>query len=124
MKITSITFNRPTVTPISTDKYELVEALNICVNYVSGFKRFTVPAKFTTDFGSVPWLFQPLIPKQGDWTVTVAYILHDWNYSEKKISRKESDMLLKDMLKAAGMNAAKVQTVYLAVRAFGGSHYK
>jgi len=60
-----------------------------------------VEVDFTTDFGSIPSLFQGLIPKDGKGTFP--YIIHDKLYKDGKYSRKICDDVLKEALKVTGV---------------------
>lgn len=57
----------------------------------------TVPAGFVTDFATVPWWVQSLIPRTGAWTL--AAVLHDWLCVElaRELQQARNTALLVDM---------------------------
>ena len=50
------------------------------LRYEGKYDEFLVPAGYVTDFATVPWFVQWLLPKQGKWTRPA--ILHDRNCDE------------------------------------------
>ena len=60
-----------------------------------------VPINFDTDLGSIPRLFQPLIPKDG--LALFAYILHDYLYKTGLFTRSQSDYILEEAMKSLGV---------------------
>lgn len=80
-----------------------------------------VPAGFQTDFASVPrvpvayWL-------TGD-TAHPPAVVHDWLYSTGEFQRQKADAILLEAMAADGVPAWRRYVMYLAVRAFGGSHF-
>lgn len=123
MKVDYISFGRPELTPVGRDRFQFVKPMPVYIKFINEqtADKYLIPIGFETDFGSVPWIAQPLIPKNGDWDISVAYFIHDWNYTIHKHSRKYSDELLYVMLIYAGMNKFKAKTVWQAVNLFGKS---
>jgi hypothetical protein len=82
---------------------------------------------FETDMGSIPLTAQVLVPKDRG---LLSYLLHDdacacgrlfcsvdgGPWAPEKLTRKERDCLLRDCLRAEGVNAVQAAAVYLAVR--------
>jgi len=86
-------------------------------------ETITVPVDFSTDFASVPrWL--PLafawLGGHGDSAATV----HDWLYTEKPVSRRMADMVLREALRASYVARWRIPLFYLGVRLFGWTHWR
>jgi len=92
-----------------------------------GFKYFVgsedsndfvfVPTGFKTDFASVPRLFWIIFPPDGRYSQSA--VLHDFLYSKKIRSRKESDMIFLESMEVLGVPKWKRRVMYRAVRLFG-----
>ena len=87
-----------------------------------GEKRtFTVMRGATTDFASVPWMFQWLVSMIG--RHTRGAIVHDALYREPKhrdgLSRKDADVLLRSLALAAGTPRWRSALLYWGVRLGG-----
>ncbi|KKK40703.1 hypothetical protein LCGC14_2985670, partial [marine sediment metagenome] len=88
-----------------------------------------VPAKFVTDFASVPWIFQSVIPSWGRYGK--AAVIHDYLYQTHRIimgpagrlvipvSRKEADLIFSKGMGDSGTSVLKIKIMYVAVRVFG-----
>jgi hypothetical protein len=85
-------------------------------------KVCVVPAGFTFDGATIPWLLRPFFPQMDIWAV--ASLLHDWHYFEKKISRKEADREYLHQLLKTEMRPAFAYLFYIAVRIGGKSFWK
>lgn len=72
-----------------------------------------VPAGFVTDFVS----FEPL-KNIGQRPA----VIHDYLYSCTDVDRKLADQVLREALESVGVDEALAQSMYAAVRLFGGSH--
>lgn len=70
-----------------TDRDVLVEDLDVYINGVD----HSVPAGFTTDYNSVPWIFRRLIPVH---MPPLPPIKHDWDYKTGRVTRREADDIL------------------------------
>lgn len=81
--------------------------------------RLSIPNGFVTDLGSIPKIFQNIISPEGK--PLRAYLGHDWLYAVQKWTRKQSDDCLMRMMYALDVPLIERWTIYLAVRAFGGS---
>lgn len=46
------------------------------VTFIGKYGTYTVPAKYITDFATVPWLFRLFFPRSGPWNL--AAVIHDW----------------------------------------------
>lgn len=86
--------------------------------YESSDRIYTVPSGFETDFASVPrlpfayWL-------TGD-SAHAAAVVHDYLYVSKLVDKKTADAVFKEAMDDMGIGWLKRNTMYLAVRAFGG----
>jgi hypothetical protein len=89
----------------------------------------TVPAGLVTDFASIPraaWEF--LDPE--DPIIAWPSVIHDYLYTCKgtlpdgtKYTRTQADAVLREGMEACGAGSLIRQSVYQAVKAFGGSHW-
>ena len=78
-----------------------------------------VPKGFSTDFGSVPQLFQGLISPVGN--ASKAYVLHDFLCVlayEGRLSRANADRIFKEALKQVQVKPLMVDILYRAVRLY------
>ena len=74
----------------------------------------TVPANFVTDFVSL---------KELNYTAHRPATVHDFLYSCKDVSREQADAVLEEALTCINEDPVLVKLMFLAVRAFGGSHH-
>ena len=84
--------------------------------------RVTVPAGFSTDFASVPWLFRRILPRSGEYNA--AAIVHDYLYSCRSVPRKAADQIFLEAMHDVGVPGWKAKAMYSAVRLGGGRAYK
>lgn len=85
-------------------------------------KIINVPVAFETDFASVPRV--PFIFDLVGDTAHAAAVIHDRLYTTGEVSRATADAVLKEAAIVSGVPAWKAWLMYLAVRAFGQSHFK
>lgn len=86
---------------------------------------FTIKPLFRTDGGSVPKVFQWLIPA---WSETndllrLAFVIHDACYGAELLPKDVADELLHSMLLDAGLGKIKSKLVCEAVSLFAKRHY-
>ena len=103
---------------ISDKKVRLVAPL-VYLSDIAG--RIEVPIGFETDLASVPRL--PLTFAVAGDTAHEAAVVHDYLYSEKKISRSKADAVFEEAMNVLGISWWKRKLMWSAVRAFGWSHY-
>lgn len=91
------------------------------------FGLIAVPAGFITDFASIP---SPVLwyVDRDDPCIAFPSVIHDALYSSRGLlggnfSREQSDTVLREAMLACGASWLQAQTVYLAVRTGGGSHW-
>lgn len=97
--------------------------------------RAIVPARFVTDYASIPWAAQKLTGwKPNDPDIAQEAVLHDWLcqkrtkllvsvktghiYKEVPISRKEVDDIFLDAMESVGCPPFKRLAIYSAVRVY------
>ncbi|MEM7429183.1 MAG: trypsin-like serine protease [Pseudomonadota bacterium] len=85
----------------------------------SVFHDVTVPAGFVTDFASIPRIFWSLLRPDGEYTYPA--IIHDYLYWTQTTSREAADEIFKIAMEDFGIDAAKILSIYAAVRAGGRS---
>src|SRR5438128_8684285 len=93
--------------------WELVEPLV----YEGNTHTFTVPAGSSTDFASVPGLFQWLLPRSGRYTK--AAVLHDslWRgKSSVSVSRSDADGIFRRAMSELGVPFLRRWVMWAAVR--------
>lgn len=103
--------------------------LSTDVLYIFKFKdqvlTIEIPQGFKTDFASVPKNFRSIIGNVNKYNK--CWLLHDWLYSKNcdfKVSRKEADDILKDLLDQKGMDSLDQWLTYTSVRLFGASRFR
>jgi len=122
----------PAVRPMGNNKFKLLESFEY---YYAVGKEDTesiiVPKGFVTDFASIPsalhWIINPT-----DQHIMKPAMIHDILYTKEKIfksgteefyTRRESDVLMFDMMRIQGAPLWKLIGVYLALRAGGWAEY-
>lgn len=78
---------------------------------------YTVEAGTKTDLASIPWCLRWIFSRTGKSRKPAVF--HDDMYSKKWRTRKECDLMLKQMLIERGMGWFAAQNYYLGVRAGG-----
>ena len=84
--------------------------------------ELVVPKGTPTNFASVPWFAQIVVPVSGKHTE--ASVVHDFCYAAKVFSRFESDWLFLTGMRTAGVRPWRRWVAYLAVRFGGESAYR
>lgn len=85
-------------------------------------KTVEVPARFITDFGSVPGLLKLKFPP---WSRAGAgYVVHDWSYWLQECTRTEADLVLREALDVLAVEQAAVVEIYEGVHLFGHAAWK
>jgi hypothetical protein len=79
-----------------------------------------VPVGFEHDFSSIPRVFWRIVAPT---EYGPAGVIHDWAYRSHCLSRAAADHAYLLALEALGCPAWKRQSMYRAVRAFGGRAY-
>jgi hypothetical protein len=79
--------------------------------------NIVVPSSFKSDLASVPRVLWSLFPPYGSYTY--AAILHDWLYTDGKLSRVECDAIFIAAMKSCGTSWVTRSIIYSAVRMFG-----
>lgn len=96
----------------------------------SGYK-IIVPAGFQTDFASIPRIFWGLYGFNPYGPAKFPAVVHDYLYSlrggrfpdgSEGFDRRESDDILREALQLVGERRSIRDTIYYAVRLFGGWH--
>ena len=89
--------------------------------YVSSYGTITVPAGFETDGASIPKAFWNILAPFGRYFH--AAVIHDYLYRGAGFSRKDSDLIFKEAMYNSGLDWQTRETIYRAVRLFGGHSY-
>lgn len=119
-------FTTPLIVKVHDDgaNYELVEGFEY---YRENDKKtiIKVPTGFVTDFASVPRIFWSIYPPFGRYSK--AAVLHDYLYDitcEYLYSRKDSDEIFLEAMKAVGVKKFTRSLLYYMVRWFAKSHFR
>jgi hypothetical protein len=84
--------------------------------------RIIVPAKFSTDFASVPRGLWNIFPPLGRYSP--AAVVHDYLYRTQTRSRKLADDVFLEAMRVCGCNWFTCRTLWSAVRSFGWLAWK
>ena len=89
-------------------------------------EEYTVPAGFSCDGCSVPAFLWDSVSPQLDPRTLRGAIVHDYIYrgNVPGFTRKEADMLLRELVKEDGFPAFKAGVVYWGVRLLGSGNFK
>lgn len=96
-----------------------------CVRLLKDYRvrGLTVPAGFVSDWASVPWWLDGIVPSFGPYAP--AAIAHDWLYERGGVSpyltRKQADELFLDLLAELRVPWWKRSLMFRAVRLGGAS---
>ncbi len=92
-------------------------------------RTVTVPAGLVTDFASIPRAAWELIDPE-DPIIAWPSVIHDYLYSCKgklpdgfAYNRESADAVLREGMEVCGAGHFIRESVYMAVRSFGGSHW-
>ncbi len=87
------------------------------LDYISkSGKRYTIPTDVNTDFGSVPWGLNLIVPRVGKWGKAVYF--HDWLCEYKIVSRKKADALFLEAMEARDLGKIKRGLRYFGTRLY------
>ena len=90
--------------------WQLIEPLSYQSDIVG---MVNVPEGFITDFVSLKVL---------NYTAHRPAVVHDFLYSCSDVTREQADEVLKEALSVINEDPELIEMMFLAVRAFGGSH--
>lgn len=107
-------------TPKDGKAIRLLEPLRISVKG----REYVVPEGYCSNGFSCPRFLWSLISPAIDNRTLKSACGHDWLYEYHVVSREEADQWFRDSLIGAGVPRIKAYAIYLAVRVFGGRHYK
>ena len=110
--------NRSRLLWLGSGRYELLNDLEYSVNG----EKLKVEKGFVTDFASVPRALHWLFSRNS--LQSRASIIHDYLYSTGVKSRKDSDVIFKNLLRNDYATCLTGILMYLAVRICGARSYK
>jgi hypothetical protein len=117
--------DQPDFDPISDTIYDLRMAYSYTT--LSGVVIY-VPQGFHSDGLSAPRATWTIIGMPPDGLYRAAACIHDFLYAtgggEQNFTRKQSDDILLEIMTRLGISYFQRKSAYLAVRLFGGSHWK
>lgn len=100
---------------------DLLEGFSYEVGQLGSGDVIIVPARFQTDFVSIPRLFWVYENPLGD--AAKAAVLHDWLYATAARPRREADAIFLEAMGVLGVDFLKRHALYCAVRVFGRRSY-
>lgn len=85
-------------------------------------QAITVPEGFETNLASVPAIFWPILPRDGDYTP--AAIVHDWLYGCRRIAghpitRAQADGIMLEAMESLGVGWWRRSVIWAALRVGG-----
>ena len=103
-------------------EFVVEEAFDAYWNREGNITKIIIPRGFTTDLASVPRIFQSIIPKLGHHIRPA--IVHDYAYEGgTNLTRKESDEMFLEGMKATKVSWLRRNAMWLAVRVGGKGHW-
>ena len=115
----------PDLRPIKRGRYKLHGNYTVKVIDEDKFIYYvTVPDGFVNDGASVPRIFWTISGLTRDGLIRAGALIHDWLYRRNgkletlTISRKDSDKIFYDLMRAAGISGYRAWIAYKAVRVF------
>lgn len=103
---------------LNNNKWEVASEFEYFVGQENSSESIVVPSKFKTDLASVPLVFRPIIPQDGQYTK--AAVIHDYLYYTKgyfgTYTKKQSDKIFLEAMEVLGVPLWKRKTMYRAVR--------
>jgi hypothetical protein len=110
--------------------FQLVQDVQFDGDFLGYIRRVTIPAGFRTDFGSVPAVFDWIVPPVC--AADPAYLLHDAMYSTLwptflgawNLTFQEANEILRSNMEWSGIAEWKSDAAYIAVQLAGGSHWR
>lgn len=117
--------------PIGDRLYKMFGMNKVEISTDEGKFTYIIYPEFMTNYRSGGALVDIFIDQIGHIWSQLAYLIHDLNYTpclslrmEHPLSRKTSDILLREMLRFGKMSSLKRNIVYNSVRVFGkGAYY-
>lgn len=103
---------------LPVDLYRLLSPL---VYHSKLFGTIVAPHGYVTDLASVPRL--PFAYLLAGGKASEAGIIHDWLYSSHQLTREQSDAVLREAIMVMGYSKTLANTMWLAVRVGGSSHW-
>ena len=114
-------FSTPTLTPMGTEnRYQLAENWLVRAPGMD----FTVPKGFIFDGASIPRALWRLCGSPYDAPRVIAALAHDFLYATHICTRKEADIIYRDMQIDLSIAAWKARVEYRALRLFGWIAWK
>jgi len=106
------------VSPLADGRtWVLLDSFSYDVGAVGSGDTITVPAKFMTDFASVPQLFWTVLPPWGRYGN--AAVIHDFCYWDKTRTRFQADRIFLQAMKVLKVGVLTRYTLFGFVRLFG-----
>lgn len=103
-------------------EWEVLQSFTYEVGHLGSGESIEVPAGFVSDLASVPRIFWPFLPPDGDYSQ--AAVLHDWlcirkGNVERKYNYIEVSKIFLESMAVLNVNFFIRQTMYYGVLLFG-----
>jgi hypothetical protein len=110
--------------------FQLLQDVTFTVGFNGDLHRVVIPKGFKTDFGSVPAVFDWVVPPVC--AADAAFLLHDGMYSTLwptfvgawEVSFQEANEILRNGMEWTGLEEWKSEAAYIAVQLAGKSHWR
>lgn len=118
--MSNFSFQQPKLEQITSLNYKVLEPYTVQTSLMA----VTVPSGFVTDLASVPRALWSIFPPFG--LYTGASVVHDYIYRTSTIecTKNVADMIFKELMQQASVPNVTVESMFLAVQAFGRSSFK
>jgi len=100
------------------NEWELLKSFYYDIGWKWSWKRIRVPKGFITDWASIPRIFHILWTPMDTDTIIWA-VIHDFLYSNKKLTRQETDEIFNEIMLLTGVSHPKRILYFLWVRIGG-----
>jgi len=114
-------FDQPEVSPVPHQKqYILLNDYTI----KWGKEKIIVPEYFLFDGASIPSIGWKIFFTPFNYYVLMPALAHDWVYVSHQLSRKDADIMFRDLLIRNGVITAKANSMKKILQLFGGKAWE
>lgn len=113
--------NKKVMIPKIVTSYDTISDCSTVVEDLE-YKEHFVHKGFVTDFTSTKWYIRWVVPRFGKGNL--AAVIHDYYYTAQCTSRKEADLIYKQILIDCGFSRLNATARYYVLRVFGGEYYE
>lgn len=110
----------PLIRHITTSKCILEEDFVFTVKVRGKFYHIEIKTGFIFDGASIPRIAWRVVGHPWQMPLLVCALPHDVLYASEYFTQAECDWIFLELMKAVGINWVKRNTIWLAVKSFGG----